>query len=258
MKISIVIPNYNYGKYIKRAIDSVLLQDYLDKEVVVVDGGSTDETVEILKGYGNKIRWISEKDRGQWDAINKGLYMVHGEIFAYLNSDDWYELNIFNVVADAFKDNTVALVYGKCRLVSAKEEVINEPPHSLDRGLLLNYGNMTPQPSTFFRRRGLIDEGGIGNFKYMMEHDMNLKVLKHGDAKYVDRVFSNFAIHEGQKSSQENQKAIVGEMLLINKMHGGGFFSPLLFSYINTFYLPSRFSVFNRKIKNFLMHMWRN
>ena len=89
-KISIVTPSFNQAKFIRATIDSVLSQDYPDLEYFIIDGGSTDGTTEILKSYGQKIKWISEKDKGQTDAINKGLKLSEGELLAYLNSDDIY------------------------------------------------------------------------------------------------------------------------------------------------------------------------
>jgi Glycosyltransferases, probably involved in cell wall biogenesis len=86
--VSIVTPSYNQGRFIRRTIESVLSQSYPFIEYVVVDGRSTDETVDILKSYGSRLKWISEEDRGQTHAINKGMDMVSGEILAYLNSDD--------------------------------------------------------------------------------------------------------------------------------------------------------------------------
>lgn len=90
-KISIITPSYNQGSFIKQTIDSVLNQNYQNLEYWVIDGGSTDKTVKILKSYGRKIKWISEKDKGQTDAINKGLKKITGDIIAFINSDDYYE-----------------------------------------------------------------------------------------------------------------------------------------------------------------------
>jgi len=91
-RISIITPSYNQAGFIDKTIQSVINQDYPNFEYIIVDGGSTDETLSILKKYGNKIRWISEKDNGQSDAINKGLKIATGKIVAYLNSDDTYNL----------------------------------------------------------------------------------------------------------------------------------------------------------------------
>src|SRR5690606_33014626 len=88
--VSVVTPSYNKGKFIKETIESVLSQDYPNIEYIVMDGGSTDETVDILKSYGDRIAWISEKDDGQADAVNKGIARARGEIIGWLNSDDTY------------------------------------------------------------------------------------------------------------------------------------------------------------------------
>ena len=86
---TIVTPSYNQGRFIRQTIDSVLLQGYPDLDYWVIDGGSTDDTVKILKGYGKRVNWLSEKDNGQADAINKGFARAKGEILAWLNSDDY-------------------------------------------------------------------------------------------------------------------------------------------------------------------------
>ena len=101
MKISILTPSYNSGKYIERAIESVVDQGYDNWEHIIVDGGSTDGTAVILKKYPH-LKWISEPDKGQSDAMNKAFEMSNGDIIGYLNADDWYELSIFSLIADVF------------------------------------------------------------------------------------------------------------------------------------------------------------
>ena len=237
MKISIVIPNYNYGEYIKRAIDSVLQQDYSDKEVIIVDGSSNDNTVEILKSYGSLIKWISETDRGQWEAINKGLGMAQGEIFAYLNSDDWYEKGIFKDVVNVFKEHPeVNFVYGDCRIIDGKSEKIFSPPEKINFNILLKSGNLTPQPATFFRKSVLSQAGGTGEYHYMMEYDMNLKALKHGKAFYLKKPLATFFMHQDQKSDVKDSKLIIMEMFRISRSHGGPLFSRVFFSYLKNLY----------------------
>lgn len=253
MKISIVIPVYNGGQYIKKAIDSVLDQSYPNKELIVFDAGSNDETVSILKAYVDRISWVSEKDEGQWDAINKGLHKASGEIFAYLNADDWYEPEIFSRVVHIFSaDPSVMLVYGNCRLVSPDGEKMSIPSATLDREKLIMYGNLTPQPATFFRTDALLKEGGIAKLHYMMEYDMNLKVLKHGKAYFIDMSLANFLVRPDQKSRIENEQVIVRECIAISRANGGCYYSPLYLSYIYNYYLPPFLQKIIMKIKKFL------
>ena len=105
MKISVITPSYNQAQFIERTILSVLNQNYPNLEYIIMDGGSTDNTVEILKKYSDKIIWKSEKDNGQSGAINKGLKMATGDIVTYLNSDDIYELGTFEKIAEFFQKN---------------------------------------------------------------------------------------------------------------------------------------------------------
>src|SRR4030042_6039451 len=113
-KISLITPSYNQAGYIRKTIDSVLMQNYPFLEYVVLDGGSTDETVEILKHYGKKIRWISKRDKGQSEAINKGLRITTGEIVGFINSDDYLESGCLLKVGRYFaKHNKIYWITGK-------------------------------------------------------------------------------------------------------------------------------------------------
>lgn len=118
VKISIVTPSYNSAADLERAIQSVLDQDYPNWEHIVVDGGSTDNTREILQKYDH-LRWISEPDRGQVDAINKGFAMAQGDVVSYLNADDYYKNGAFAAVADCFRDDDVMVVYGDVEVYHA-------------------------------------------------------------------------------------------------------------------------------------------
>lgn len=116
-KISVVTPSFNQAQYIEKTIQSVIQQDYPNFEHIVIDGGSTDGTIEILKKYAH-LKWISEKDRGQSDALNKGLKSADGEIIAWIDSDDWYEQDTFSAVARFFLGNQDKnVVMGDCNLV---------------------------------------------------------------------------------------------------------------------------------------------
>src|SRR3989337_3055433 len=104
-RVSVITPSFNQGRFIERTIRSVLGQGYPDLEYIVVDGGSTDETLAILRKYEKDLRWISEKDQGQSDAINKGIRMSTGQVIAYLNSDDVYEPGALSKVAASFSSH---------------------------------------------------------------------------------------------------------------------------------------------------------
>ena len=111
--VTIITPSYNQGRFIRETIESVLNQDYENIEYIIVDGQSTDETLKIIKQYNGKLSYISEKDNGQSDAINKGFKMAHGEIVAWLNSDDVYEPGcIKRAVREFEKNSRLGLIYG--------------------------------------------------------------------------------------------------------------------------------------------------
>ena len=112
LKISIVTVSLNQGKYIEDAIQSVLKQNYKNFEHIIIDGFSTDNTIEILKKYKH-LDWISERDEGQSDALNKGFKKCTGDVIGWLNSDDWYHENTFNKVKNILLDNSIDAVYGK-------------------------------------------------------------------------------------------------------------------------------------------------
>lgn len=242
MRISIVIPTYNAAKYLTKAIDSILGQPFADKELWVVDGGSKDGTIELLKGYGNAIKWLSEPDKGQCDAIIKGFSRVTGEIFAYLNADDWYEPDIFLQVHDCFSSNrNLSLVYGDCNLIYPTKTHRAVPAQQISVPKLLNFGNLTYQPSTFFLKSALEAEGGVTFYTHMMEYDMNIKALKHGFPYYINKPLANFLIRPDQKSQPSNRKVIMREVVSISNKHGGSNVSPLYIGYLLSGVIPQRY-----------------
>lgn len=231
MKISIIIPTYNCGKYIKKAIDSVLNQSYQNKELIVVDGKSDDGTLKILESYGDRIKWISEKDYGQGDAINKGFKIATGEIVTWLNADDYYESNIFeNIVEEFKKDKNIVLVYGKQRSISKDLIIINTPPSYISLRKMLNEGNFIHQPSSFYKLETIKKINYVdASLYYWMEYDLFIKLLNNGKSLYIDKVLSNFMIREDQKSNPKNYKKMDKELYSISRRHGGNYFSKIFF-----------------------------
>jgi glycosyltransferase involved in cell wall biosynthesis len=168
-KVSIVTPSYNQGEYIEETIKSVVSQGYPNLEYIIIDGGSNDNSVEIIKEYAEKypyIQWVSEKDRGQSHAINKGFKRSTGEIVAWLNSDDVYEMNAIIDQVELLQNNPdVMLVYGDAiiedEVTGIKEKFKSAEPFDYYR--LIHVNHMIMQPTTFWRRElfdkiGYLDE----------------------------------------------------------------------------------------------------
>lgn len=216
LKISVVTPSYNQGEFIGRTIESVLSQNYPNLEYVVVDGGSNDRTVDVLKKYENKIKWVSEKDGGQTEAINKGFKMITGEIMAYLNSDDTYEPDTLSVVAQYFVDNPEAMiVYGKGRHVDTNDKYINDYPTEMVSLDILKNKCPICQPTVFWRRElwlkiGLFDE----SLQMGMDYDYWIRVARNYKFGFIDQYLANTRIHGDAKTVAEQPK-VAEEMIKI-------------------------------------------
>ncbi len=214
MKISVVIPSYNQGKFIRQTIESILAQEG-DIEVFVADGGSTDETVEILKSYGQKIQWVSEKDNGQTDAINKGLSRVTGDIVAYINSDDFYIPGAFKRVREVFSEHTeVMWLTGDALIVDEQGKEIQswirwykKILRKLPFPWILYITNPIVQPSTFWRRELLKRVGFFRQEKhYTMDHDYWLRIIRYYQPHIVKEPLSAFRIHGLSKGGRHYEK----------------------------------------------------
>jgi glycosyltransferase involved in cell wall biosynthesis len=208
-KISIITPSFNQGQFIEQTILSVINQNYPNLEYIIIDGGSTDNTIDIIKKYEKQITyWVSEPDRGQSDAINKGLSMATGDIVNWLNSDDYYEPNALKVIAEAFSENSnTQVVCAKSRLFKDDNETVG-----FTKGTDIYTGNIEKtigwaridQPETFFKRSvfdktELIDEDLI----YLMDRDLWIKYLLHYGLENVikiDNVIVNFRLHNSSKT----------------------------------------------------------
>lgn len=152
--VTIVTPSYNQARYLGRTIDSVLGQSYPHIEYLVFDGGSNDRSQDILASYGSRIRWVSEKDRGQAHAINKGLIQARGDILAYLNSDDVLLPGAVEAVVQAFADHPEwDLLYGDADWIDEADAVLEPYPTAAFSGPKLLQYCFLCQPATFWRRR---------------------------------------------------------------------------------------------------------
>jgi len=231
MKISIIIPTYNCGEYLEKAILSVLNQSYENKELIVIDAESIDNTKEILEKYSNQLRWISEKDSGQADAINKGFKMASGEIVAWLNADDYYETDIFDDVVGEFKkDKEIVVVYGKCNTVDLDGNLIvkNTPPREITTKKMINKGNFIYQPASFLKKEAVEKVGYLDErLNYWMEYDLFIKLSKIGKLSFIDETLSNFTKREDQKSDRKNKKEMNKELYIISKRYNNKIISKI-------------------------------
>jgi len=200
--VSVITPSYNQGKFIKETIESVLSQDYPNVEYIVIDGGSTDETVQILQSYGSQITWISEKDEGQADAVNKGLKIAKGEIIGWLNSDDTYAPNAITHAVHALqKFPESAVVYGESSYISEHGEFIERYPTEVFNYQRLSEWCFICQPSAFIRRDVLMEVGGLNkNLQLCMDYDLWMRIGKKYDFMYLPFMMANSRIYDQNKT----------------------------------------------------------
>lgn len=208
-KISVITPTLNRAVYLEQTILSVLNQNYPNLEYLVIDGGSTDQTLDILQRYCDHLRYVSEKDQGQSDALNKGLRLVSGDIIAYLNADDEYEPNALLRVGQFFAENPQAdWVSGKCRMINELGQEILKPVTvyknlllSTKSRLLLLIVNYLSQPATFWRRR-VVERVGLFdlNLFAVMDYDYWLRISKEFRLDVIPEYLARFRIHSTSKT----------------------------------------------------------
>ncbi len=229
-KISIITPSYNQAQFIERTILSVLNQDYQNVEYIVMDGGSTDGTLEILQKYADRLTWKSEKDNGQAEAINKGLKMATGDVVAYLNSDDTYDSGALTKVIDFFEQNPDKnWVYGKCKIIDENDREIRKPITAYKNLLLRKFSyskllseNFISQPATFWKREihsqvGFFDESE----HFCMDYEFWLRIGKNNPAGVIDDYLANFRYYTSSKSGSVNKKQFQDELRIAKKYSQG-------------------------------------
>lgn len=207
MKITVVTITYNSREFLEETIASVLCQAYPDLEYILVDGGSTDGTLDIIKRYAKEnscIRWISEPDKGIADAMNKGIRMATGEIVAHLHADDCYLDGTLAEVARIFSANPDARwATGRIRYVNIAGERLYDTALKPSYGLPdILHANIISHPATFIRRT-VFDEVGMFNpdYRYSMDYDLWLRIVSLEPPVQIDRVLTSFRVHPNSLSS---------------------------------------------------------
>ena len=204
-KISIVTPSYNQAPFLEETIQSVLSQGYPDLEYVVMDGGSTDGSVEIIRRYEKQIAyWQSESDEGQSDALGRGFARSSGEILAWLNSDDTLVPGILIAVGGYFASHPdIDVVYGNINLVDPAGEPLYTAYPLLDLRILVYENQFIPQQAMFWRRELYERVGGVNpKLRFAMDFELAMKFLLTGArVAKIPRVLANYRFHPAAKSS---------------------------------------------------------
>lgn len=225
LSFSLITPSLNQGRFIERAIQSVLSQNYPDLEYLVIDGGSNDGTLDILRRYEGRLYWLSEPDVGQSQAINKGFRMSTGEIIGWLNADDELVPDVLFIVSDFFSRHPEAhFVYGEALTIDEWGRSYGrrgniKPAHSTK---LATVGNFIVQPAAFWRV-GLLTEVGYldESLHYCLDYEYWLRVAQNYSLYYLPTILAKERIHTGAKSSYLNRQRL-GELQSIAQRYGGG------------------------------------
>lgn len=221
--ISIVTPSYNQAQFIEETIQSVLEQDYARREYLIFDGGSNDGSVEIIRRYEDRLDfWISERDRGQSHAINKGFSIARGDVLTWLNSDDVLLPGALSTVAGCFdRHPEVDLVYGDFVYTNLQGAIIRRrkvfPRISYDQLVFHDY---LGQPAVFFRRSLFEQVGSIDeSLTYGMDWELFLRMWKVAQTMHVARELATYRIHESAKGSSEDDDRFQRDTRIIQKRH---------------------------------------
>ena len=201
--VSIITPSFNQSAFLRQAMLSVLQQDYDDREYIVVDGGSTDGSVEIIKEYADRLAWwVSEQDSGQAEAINKGLAHAHGEIVAWLNSDDFYLPGAIAAAAGALAAHpSTVLVYANMQAVDEAGRMTNLLTYRQWTLEDLLCFNIIGQPAVFMRREAVLAVGGVDQALHaLLDHQLWIKLALHGEILHVDATWAAARYHPGAKN----------------------------------------------------------
>jgi glycosyltransferase involved in cell wall biosynthesis len=202
LRVSVVTPSYQMARFLPSTVESVLSQDYPHIEYLVMDGGSTDGTRELLEGYGDRLRYVSEPDGGMSEAVNSGFGRTNGDLFAFLNADDVYRPGAVSAAVEAFGQNPDAgAVYGRADFIDSEGEVIGSyPTEPFDLRRLAD-GSFICQPAAFVRREAWAACDGLDPcLHYAMDYDLFIRMAKRFRFVYVDTLLAASRMHRANKT----------------------------------------------------------
>ena len=245
--VTIITPSFNQARFLEATIQSVLSQDYARIEYMIVDGGSTDGSVELIRKYAlvedreqaprlqnhSIAWWVSEKDRGQTDAINKGFARAGGEILAWINSDDTYEPGAVRAAVRYLQDHPeIGMVYGDCNFINEEGRVIGKFGSAQTNYRLLRQGYAhIPQQTMFFRADLWRQVGPLDpTFYFAMDYDLWTRIAACSEIKYVPQTWANFRLHTSGKTMAADDRCWP-EMIRVHYRDGGSFFSRIVAKY---------------------------
>jgi glycosyltransferase involved in cell wall biosynthesis len=232
--VSIVTPSFNQAKFLEATIQSVLSQDYPDIEYIIVDGGSTDGSADLIKRYSDRLAWwVSERDRGQTDAINKGFGRARGQVLAWLNSDDTYEPGAIRQAVDFLQlHSDVGMVYGDTNFIDENGRKIGRFGAAQTNYSLLRQGYVhIPQQASFFQADLWQKVGPLDpSFYFAMDYDLWVRLAKQAPLVYTPQLWANFRLHGSGKTIASDDRCWP-EMLRVHYREGGSFFSMIVGKY---------------------------
>lgn len=218
MKISVITPSYNQGKFLERTINSVLNQEVLNLEYIVFDGGSTDESVQILKKYSDHLTFFSEKDEGQADAVNKGIEKANGDIIAWINSDDIYFPGALQTVIEVFENNPeVDVVYGLAEHIDEFDEYIEDYYTERWDFKKLQEVCYLCQPAVFFRKKVCYQYGLLQkNLRYCMDYEYWLRIGQEKPFFFLNKKLAGSRLYLTNKTLG-NRRGVHEEIIMMIK-----------------------------------------
>lgn len=235
IQLSIITPTYNSGKFLEDTIISIINQTYKNIEFIIIDGGSTDNTVDIIRKYEKSISyWVSEPDKGQTDAINKGFKLSKGDLVGWLGSDDLLYPDTVEKIVNYIKKNNILLdetgvIFGNVIAFHDDGREVLMDGHKINRKRLLNTWPQVLQPGSFHPRQA-INKVGLPdvNLNYCMDYDFWIRLLKDNKGLYLNEILARFRMHTDSKSVSQKYKFSI-EILKINFKYNKNPFAPVKF-----------------------------